>query len=101
MLDMVMGACRDLDVTVLYYTSLAPFDADTLKKEYNGGKIVVCEPHYSGTLDYDIIDALAGRSVQIEHIGFPREIFRNYGTYEDKMEYYGLNAEHIRNALVT
>lgn len=99
MLDMVMEACDDLDVTVLYYTTLSPFDADTLKKEYNGGKIVVCEPHYSGTLDYDIIEALGGRSVQIEHIGFPREIFRNYGTYDDKMEYYGLNAERIRAAI--
>lgn len=95
MLDMVMEACRDEDVTVLYYTTLAPFDSKTLVENCDSGRIVVCEPHFAGSLDSDILRAFEGRQVCIEHVGLPREIYRNYGTYEDKMEYYGVNTQAI------
>lgn len=95
MLDPVMEVCRNQDVTVLYYTTLSPFDFETLKKECHNGKILVCEPHFSGSLDADIMQALEGKAVELRHIGFPREIFRNYGTYDEKVKYYGLNTEHI------
>ncbi len=95
MLDMVMEACRDEDVTVLYYTTLAPFDSKTLVENCDSGRIVVCEPHFAGSLDSDILSAFEGRQVCIEHVGLPREIYRNYGTYEDKMDYYGVNAQAI------
>lgn len=96
LLDDVMEVCQGKDVTVLYYTTLAPFDGDALRKACKNGKILVCEPHYAGTLDYDILQAMEGRSVQIRHVGFPREIFRNYGSYGDKINYYRVNADQIR-----
>ncbi|GHU39619.1 transketolase [Spirochaetia bacterium] len=90
MLDEVMRLHADDDVTILYYTTLEPFDKITLAENCTTGEIIIYEPHYSGSLDYDIISALEGQAVKIKHIGFPRVIFRNYGTYKDKMEYYGL-----------
>lgn len=96
LLDDVMEVCQGKDVTVLYYTTLAPFDGDALRKACKNGKILVCEPHYAGTLDYDILQAMEGRSVQIRHVGFPREIFRNYGSYGDKINHYRVNADQIR-----
>lgn len=96
LLDDVMEACQGKDVTVLYYTTLAPFDGDALREACKNGKILVCEPHYAGTLDYDILQAMEGRSVQIRHVGFPREIFRNYGSYGDKINHYRVNADQIR-----
>jgi hypothetical protein len=33
-------------------------------------------------------------------VGLPREIFRNYETYEEKMEFYGLTAKNIRKELL-
>lgn len=99
MLDTVMEVCRDRDVTVLYYTTLSPFDGDILKRECNTGKILVCEPHFSGTLDYDIMKAMEGTTVRLAHVGFPHEIFRNYGTYEEKMQYYRLNREQVESEL--
>jgi transketolase len=99
MLDEVMKVCAGEDVTVLYYTTLEPFDRETLAEHCPGGKVLVCEPHFSGTLDYDILEALKGRPVQIEHVGFPREIFRNYGTYNEKLAFYGLTAENIQKKL--
>lgn len=100
MLDMVMEVCRDRDVTVLYYTTLAPFDMDTLKKECKNGKILVCEPHFSGSLDSDIMAGFEGESVCIRHVGLPREIYRNYGSYEEKNMYYGITAKTIHDSIL-
>lgn len=99
MLDDVMKACKDEDVTVLYYTTLEPFDRETLAANCPSGKILICEPEYKGSLLFDVMETFSGKALQIEQVGFPREIFRNYGTYDDKMKYYGLNAEGIREKL--
>jgi transketolase len=99
LLDMVMEACAGEDVTVLYYTTLEPFDGAALAENCSSGKVLVCEPHFSGTLDHDILEALKDRTVQIAHAGFPREIFRNYGTYEEKILHYGLTAENIKTKI--
>ncbi len=100
MLDMVMQVCKGEDVTVLYYTTLEPFDTDTLADVCKNGVILVCEPHFSGSLDSDILKTFKGKNIKIDHVGLPREIFRNYGTYDEKMNYYGLNCETIRKKLV-
>ena len=99
MLDTVMGVCHGLDVTVLYYTTLEPFDRVTLAQNCSSGKVLIVEPEYEGSLLYDVHKAFPGRSLQIEQVAFPHEIFRNYGTYQEKLNYYGLTAEHIRTAL--
>ena len=99
MLDEVMKVCGGRDVTVLYYTTLEPFDTQTLAENCPSGKILVVEPEYEGSLLYDIHKALPGRPLRIEQVAFPREIFRNYGTYQEKMEYYGLTAEKIDEKL--
>lgn len=99
MLDEVMAACKGRDVTVLYYTTMEPFDRETLMENCPSDKVLVVEPEYEGTLLNDILKALPGRSLQIEQVAFPREIFRNYGTYEEKMVFYGLTSEKIQEKL--
>ena len=99
MLDDVMEVCKDEDVTVLYYTTLEPFDNETLSKYNNNGKILIVEPEFEGSLSYDVIKTFSGKSVQIEEVAFPREIFRNYGTYDEKMQHYGLTAVKVLEKL--
>lgn len=99
MLDEAMKVCRGQDVTVLYYTTLEPFDYQTLSENCPSNKILIVEPEYEGSLLYDVHKALPHRSLQIEQVAFPREIFRNYGSYQEKMEYYGLTGENIYKAL--
>lgn len=96
MLDEVMKACKGKDVTVLYYTTLEPFDRETLASNCESGKILICEPEYKGSLLYDVVETFPGRALQIEQVAFPREIFRNYGTYDEKMAHYGLTAENVQ-----
>jgi len=101
MLDEVMRVCAGQDVTVLYYTTLEPFDRETLAANCPSGRILIAEPEYEGTLLYDVHSALPGRALRIEQVAFPREIFRNYGTYREKMDHYGLTEENIRGKLST
>lgn len=99
MLDKVMRVCKDQDVTVLYYTTLEPFDKNTLANNCETGKLLICEPEYEGSLLHDVYSSMSGQTVKIENVAFPREIFRNYGTYEEKMIYYGLTEKNIKNKL--
>lgn len=98
MLDMVMQACEGRDVTVIYYTTLEPFDARTLAKNCETGKIVACGQFYEGTLLPDIHKALPDRALTVREVSFPREIFRNYGTYGEKLKHYGLTAKAVAAA---
>ena len=99
MLENVLRACRDLDVTILYYTTLNPFDSDTLKNNASSGTVIVCEPYYSGALDYDITEALAGRNTKIFHIGIKREFIRQFGKKEEIDELLGLTSENMENRI--
>jgi len=99
MLDAVMEVCRDQDVTVLYYTTLEPFDRETLAANCPSGKVLIAEPEYKGSLLYDVHEALPGHALQVEQVAFPREIFRNYGTYDEKLSHYGLMSSDVRLAL--
>lgn len=94
-LDAVMKAVANEDVTVLYYTTLSPFDSKTLEEYCENGKILICEPQFSGSLDADVLHCFEGKDVNISHVGLPREIYRNYGKKIEKDKYYGLTEEHI------
>ncbi|MDE5638704.1 MAG: hypothetical protein K2I47_02750, partial [Odoribacter sp.] len=54
---------------------------------------------YEGSLLYDVYKALPKKALQIDQVAFPREIFRNYGTYDEKMDYYGLNNKSIEEKI--
>lgn len=99
----VLQACGDLDITILYYTTITPFDADTLRivcQPLTGAaKILVCEPYYSGVLVPDITGALAPRPLCIECIGVPHEFMRSYGTAEEHDLMAGLTPDNIRKRL--
>ena len=99
MLDAVLDACKDEDVTILYYTTLAPFDEETLRKNSASGKILLCEPHFEGALLPQILFALNDKPVKIECIGIPREIIRSYGTKQDKDIAFNLTSDEIKSRL--
>lgn len=80
MLSEVMEACEDKDVTILYYTTIAPFDFATLQKFSYSHKILLCEPYYEGGLLYDIIKHLHG-CVQIECVGIPHKFLNSKEEY--------------------
>lgn len=100
-LDMVIEAACELDVTVLYYTTISPFDEEVLQRELKCGKVFVCTPFYEGTLTPCITKALKGERINIEEQSVPLEILRNYGSKFEKDEYCGLSVANIRERMAT
>lgn len=98
MLKMVLEAAEDFDVTVLYYTSIHPFDSKTLIENTDSSKILVCEPYYEGALDYDITKALK-REILIDHCGMPHEFCKHYGTTKENYAEMGLTVENIKKKI--
>ena len=98
-LDCVLEATRTLDVTILYYTTIAPFDGDTLRENCSSEKVVVVEPFYEGTLAHDIMSSMKGRRIMLDSIGVPRDFLTSYGHAYDHDLAYGLTSEHIKERL--
>jgi len=98
MLTRVQEACKDLDVTILYYTTVAPFDHETLRRNVNE-KLIVCEPYCSGAIAPDIAVAAEGRAIEVSYIGVPREFPHHYGSANDIDAYFHLTAEDIKKRI--
>ena len=97
LLDMVLEATRELDVTILYYTSIVPFDSETLRGNAKSGKVLVCEPFYTGGLLEDVINTLKGQRLLIEEIGIPHVFPSHYGYTRDHFNDFGITVDAIKN----
>jgi transketolase len=95
MLDNVLKACEDLDVTVLYYTTLNPFDKKTLLENFNENLIII-EPYYKGGLNYKINESLPELKYRIMNIGVPHEFLTNYGTKLEHDKNLNLDVDGIK-----
>ena len=99
-LDAVVEATKDFDLCVLYYTTIVPFDYETLNNNMNGEKIFVCTPFYEGSLSADILRSLHNKKFILKECSVPLEIIRNYGSKQDKDVYYGLTSECLKKQLI-
>lgn len=95
----VLEAVKGLDVTVLYYTCVAPFDEETLKNYCTSGKILLCEPYYNGGVVSDIVRSMWPMKVLVDCVGVPLEFLSNYGSAEEHDESIGFTSFNIRKQL--
>ncbi|HEY3917059.1 MAG TPA: transketolase C-terminal domain-containing protein [Stellaceae bacterium] len=99
LLESVLEAARNLDVTVLYYHTVQPFDGDTLRHHAPAGKVLLCEPYYRGGLAAEITEALWPRPVLLRSVGVPRRFLTEYGKVEQHDAAIGLAPDAIRAEL--
>ncbi len=94
MLDAVLAATEGLDVTVLYATTVRPFDAVALRRatEAAGTDVVLVEPCLAGTSAAAAGDALAGVPHRVLGLGVGRRELRKYGTVDEHLAAHGLDA---------
>ena len=98
-LEQVIEAAKDFDVTILYYTTVMPFDVVTLKENTNCSKLLLCEPYYTGILSSEIITALFPNPITLDYAGVPLKLLTNYGLVEEHDEQIGLTSKHIKNKI--
>jgi transketolase len=98
MLERTLAAVEEMDLTVLYATSLIPFDEKTLQEAVSktSPNVILVEPYYEGGLVPDIAKALQAIPTRIEAIGVPRRVLARYGPPERHDRELGLTAEGIR-----
>lgn len=98
-LTKTINAISELDVTLLYYTTISPFDVDTLRDYCNNGKIFIIEPYYSGSLINEIINAFNPSPLKISGIGIPKTFLTNYGSINDHDNELGFTEKNIFNKI--
>lgn len=101
MLDRTLAAVEEMDVTVLYATTVMPFDGKTLQEAVAKTlpNVILIEPYYEGGLVPDIARALKGTAIRIEAMGVPHRVLDRYGPPERHDEENGLTAEGIRGLI--
>ena len=99
MLDRVLSATDDLDVTVLYATTVRPFDGDTLLDELCASTVVLVEPYLQGTSAMCVSEALRDIPHRLLSIGVRRMENRHYGTPEEHDEAHCLDVASLRHRI--
>ncbi|PPS73284.1 MULTISPECIES: transketolase family protein [Streptomyces] len=101
MLDAVLAATEGLDVTVLYATTVRPFDGATLRRatETAGTDVVLVEPYLAGTSTAAANDALSDVPHRVLGLGVGRRELRRYGQVEEHVTAHGLDARSLRERI--
>jgi transketolase len=98
LLSLTEAALDDLDVTLLYVTTVEPFDGETVRREA-GERVIVVEPFLEGTLAHRVMVALERRPTILTSIGVPHTNLPGYGTREDLERVAGLDEDGIRRRI--
>ena len=99
-LDLILSAVQDLDVSVVYYTTIAPFDYSALRENLaSSGKVLLIEPFYSGTLTREVSQAAWPKPVAVDSVGVPREFLTHYGSATEHDKAIGFTSGNIRSRL--
>ncbi|MFG2120063.1 transketolase family protein [Streptomyces sp. NPDC048710] len=101
MLDAVLAATEGLDMTVLYATTVRPFDAAGLRRatESAGTDVVLVEPYLAGTSTAAVNEALADAPHRVLGLGVGRRELRRYGTIAEHVAAHGLDARSLRERI--
>lgn len=99
MLDRTLEATADLDVTVLYVTTVRPFDAGTLRVELPAPVVVLVEPYLQGTSAMWVSEALRDTQHRLLSIGVRRVENRHYGTPEEHDEAHCLDFASLQHRI--
>ncbi|MEV8593838.1 transketolase [Streptomyces sp. NPDC052012] len=101
MLDAVLAATEGLDVTVLYATTVRPFDGAALRRatETAGTDVVLVEPYLAGTSTGVANDALSDVPHRVLGLGVGRPELRRYGRIEEHAAAHGLDAGSLRERI--
>ncbi|WP_371663962.1 transketolase family protein [Streptomyces sp. NBC_00280] len=101
MLDAVLDATEGLDTTVLYATTIRPFDTAALRRatEAAGTDVVLVEPYLAGTSTAVVNDVLSDVPHRVLGLGVGRRELRRYGDVEEHVAAHGLDARTLRERI--
>ena len=95
----VLDATADLDATVLYASTVRPFDAETLQKFLASPAVALVEPYLAGTSSAEVSAALKDSPHRLLALGVACKEHRHYGSRSEHDRAYGLDAAGIRRSV--
>ncbi|MFH9268462.1 MULTISPECIES: transketolase family protein [unclassified Streptomyces] len=102
MLDNVIAATEGLDVTVLYATTVRPFDTAGVRRAVRAeatADVVVVEPYLAGTSVTATGEALIDLPHRVLGLGVGRAELRRYGQLEEHLTAHGLDPQGLREQI--
>ncbi len=96
MLELAMRALQDEDVTILYYTTIVPFDESALQSNFENDRLLLMEPAYQGGIIPLVLKALHDKKIKVDFVGYPHEFITNHGYVAENAPMYGLTIEAVR-----
>ena len=97
-LNFIYNECINMNLNLVYYTTIRPFDYNTLNKIKNKTKkIIIIEPFYQGSIIDNIIKFFSNKELQIESISIPYNFLNNYGSKKQHDEKLGFNKKNFIN----
>ena len=101
-LDVVLEATADRDVTVVYSASVRPFDGAALRSLVSSpADVVVVEPWLAGTSAHVVTEALRDVPHRLLSLGVGRVELRHYGSPDEHVAAHGLDAPGLHRSLAT
>lgn len=101
MLDNVLTATEGLDVTVLYATTVRPFDDAAVRRAVGDrADVVIVEPYLAGTSTGAANDALADIPHRVLGLGVAKQELRRYGQMDEHLAGHGLDPKSLRERIV-
>ncbi|WP_330333629.1 transketolase [Streptomyces sp. NBC_00536] len=99
LLDNVLAATEGMDVTVLYATTVRPFDDAALRAAVGSAEVVLVEPYLAGTSS----GAAAAALVEVPHrvlgLGVGKAELRRFGTIDEHTAAHGLDPRGLRERI--
>ncbi|MEU9232403.1 transketolase family protein [Streptomyces subrutilus] len=102
LLDNVLAAAEGLDLTVLYASTVRPFDDAALREAVRSSAsadVVLVEPCLAGTSTAAANNALADVPHRVLGLGVGRAELRRYGTIDEHTVAHGLDPRSLRARL--
>lgn len=99
LLDPVLEATEGLDVTVLYTTTVRPFDASGFRSLRSGRDVVLVEPTLTGTSAATLVSALEDAPHRLLALGVGDADLRRYGSAAEHAAAHGLDAGGLRERI--
>ncbi|PCG82603.1 transketolase [Streptomyces sp. WZ.A104] len=102
LLDNVLAATEGLDVTVLYATTVRPFDAVGVRRAAGASAaadVVIVEPYLAGTSAAAAGEALMDLPHRVLGLGVGRAELRRYGRMDEHLTAHGLDPQGLRDRI--
>lgn len=99
MLDPVLEAVAGLDVSVLYASTVRPFDGRGLRAALDRPDVVVVEPYLAGTSARLVNDVLSDLPHRVLSLGVRNAELRRYGSTAQHIAAHGLDASGLRASI--